>query len=269
MIIKKTVIIITIASIVILCGACVSGIDGTTPVEPPTGPLCSSEDIATSLTKIHDAAMPEITDEIDALNSRIDRIDEKMGALEEIGSDIDREISYQNRDMQQEVAPPSSRYIWYVEYTEEDCAFFDNEYYEMVEFDLTWQWLDEAEKWEIYSQKVQVRDKEASHTYKLMFLDTTAVDSLDRAKQRLVNERNDKSNTKEKSIQMLNDALANKDVWEIEEVSEKVYLVNGYGLGYGKQLATGNWYYHEETGYLEPRDPASVLLRDILTASNE
>ncbi len=252
----------------VLLGACVPGTDGSTPVEPATSSLCSSEDIVTSLTKIHDAAMPEITDEIDALNSRIDRIDEKMDALEEIRSDIDREIFYHNRDMQQEVAPPSSRYVWYVEYTEEDCAFFDNEYYEMVEFDLQWQWLDEAEKWEIYSQKVQVRDKEASHTYKYRLLDTAA-GSLDGAKQRLVNERNDKSNAKEKSIQMLNDALANKDVWEIEEVSEKVYLVNGYGLGYGEQLAMGSWYYYEDTASLEPIDSASMRLRDILTASNE
>lgn len=249
----------------VLLGACVSGTDSSTPVEPATSSLCSSEDIVTSLTKIHDTAMPEITEEIGALNSRIDRIDEKMGALEEIGSDIDREISYQNRDMQQEVAPPSSRYIWYVEYTEEDCAFFDNEYYEVVEFDLTWQWLDKAEKWEIYSQKVQVLDKEASYTYKYRLLDTAA-GILDGAKQRLVNERNDKSNAKEKSIQMLNDVLDCNDLWEIEEVSEKVYLVNGYGLGYGEQLATGNWYYHKETGYLEPQDPASALLRDILTA---
>ena len=266
MIIKKAVIIITIASIVILCGACVSGTDGTTPVEPPTGPLCSSEDIATSLTKLHNAAMPEITDEIDALNSQIDRIDEKMDALEEIRSDIDSEVSYWNLDVQGEGAPISWRDLWVLEYTEEDCAFFDNEYYEMVEFDLTWQWLDEAEKWEIYSQKVQVRDKETSHAYKYMFLDTAA-GSLDGAKQRLVNERNDKSNAKEKSIQVLNDALDNKDLWEIEKISEKVYLIKGYGLGYGEQLAMGSWYYYEDTASLEPIDSASMRLRDILTAS--
>jgi 3-dehydroquinate dehydratase len=102
-----------------------------------------------------------------------------------------------------------------------------------------------------------------------MFLDTTAVDSLDRIKQRLVNERNDKSNAKEKSIQVLNDALANKDIWDIEAISEKVYNATGYGLGYGEQLAMGSWHYYEDTASLEPIDSASMRLRDILTASNE
>jgi len=265
--IKKAVIITTIASIVILCGACVSGTDGATPVEPPTESLCTSEDIVASLTRLHDAAMPEITEEIDALNSQIDRIDEKMDALEEIRSDIDSAISYWNLDVQREGAPISWRALWYIEYTDEDCKVFDNEYYEVVKFYLQWQWLEEMEKWEIYSEEVLVRDKETSHTYKRMFLDTVAVDKLDETKQRLVDERNDKSNAKLKSIQVLNAALANRDVWEIEEVSEKVYLVKGYGLGYAEDLTTGNWHYHEDTGYLEPRDPASVLLSDILTAS--
>jgi len=266
MIIKKAIIITTIVSIVILLGACVSGTGGYVPVEPSTGYLCSSEDITASLTRLHDSAMPEITSEIETLDSRIAKVDEKIDALMEIEGAIDEAISCRNAEMKEKVPPPSARYIWYVELTEEECAVFDNEYYEVVEFDLSWQWLDEAEKWEIYSEKVQIRDKETSDSYKHTTLDTI-IDSLAKEKSRLIARRTDKSNAKEKSIQVLDDALDNKDLWEIEEVSEKVYLVKGYGLGYGEQLVAGNWYYYEETESLEPRDSASVRLRDILTAS--
>jgi len=249
----------------VLSGACASCTGGSVPVEPATGSSCSLEDIAASLTELHDAAMPEIADEIEALDSRIAKFDEKLDALIEIEGEINRKISSCDLSVKEEGKPPSSRYIWYVEYTEEECAVFDNAYYEVVEFDLQWQWLDEAEKWEIYSEKVEVRDKETLDLYKHTTLDTV-IDILAKGKSSLIVEQTDISNAKEKSIQVLNDALDNKDIWEIEEVSEKVYLVKGYGLGYGEQLATGNWYYYEGTESLEPVDSASARLSDVLTA---
>jgi len=250
----------------VLSGACVSCTGGSVPVEPAAGFSCSSEDIAASLTELHDAAMPEITGEIEALDSRIAKFDEKLDALMDIQAEINEEISYHDSSVKEEGKPSSSRCIWYVEYTEEERAlYFYNEYYEVVEFDLTWQWLDEAEKWEIYSEKVEVRDKETSDLYKHTTLDTV-IDILAKGKSSLIAEQVDIADTKEKSIRVLNDALDNKDIWEIEEVSEKVYLVKGYGLGYGEQLATGNWYYYEETESLEPVDSASARLRDVLTA---
>ena len=252
----------------VLLGACVPGTDGSTPVEPPKVSLCSSEDIVASLTRLHNAAMPEITGGIETLDSRIAKVDEKIDALIEIEEIINEEIDWWCYDLKQRGGSPGGeRFVWYVEYTEEESKqYFSNEYYEVVEFKLYWQWSNEEEEWETYSEKAQVRDKETSDSYKHTTLDTV-IDNLAKEESRLIANRTDKSNAKEKSIQVLDDALDNKDLWEIEEVSEKVYLVKGYGLGYGEQLVAGNWYYYEETESLEPRDSASVRLRDILTAS--
>jgi len=218
--------------------------------------------------------MPEITGEIEALDSKIAKYDEKIEALLKIQGDIASEISYWDYDLKQGESPGGERFFWYVEYAEEDLELFNsagymfNKYYELVEFDLTWQWTYEAEKWEIYSEKVRVKDKESSDSYKHTLLDTV-IDNMTKGKSGFVDERNDKSNAKDKATQVLNDALANKDVWDIEEISEKVYNATGYGLGYGDDLATGSWYYYTDTGYLEPRDSSSIRLRDVLTASLE
>jgi len=233
-------------------------------VEPSTGPLCSSEDIAASLTKLHDAAMPQITGEIETLNSRIAEIDAKMDAAVEIEAKIDSEISYYNTGMKEEGEPVSTKHYYWVEYTEEDCMYFDNKYYEVVEFYLAWEWNSEEEAWVISCNNVQVRDKETRNSHKYTVLDII-IDNLAKGKTRLIANRTDKSNAQEKSIEVLNNVLDNKDVWEIVEVSEKVYLIQGYGLGYGEQLVMGSWYYYEDIKSLEPRDSASMMLRDALT----
>ena len=249
---KLTLLFVSLA----LLWACVPTTDSTS--------LCGSEDISASLTQLHDDAMPAVSDEIEALDSQIDKYDDKMQALIEIRDDIASEILHWNYSIQEEGSPSGERLVWYVEYKEEDCAVLENEYYQMVEFKLNWQWA--GEKWEIYSEQVQIQDKESSASYNHTLLDTV-MDNLQKGRSRLITERAAKSNAKEKSIQVLNDALNNEDVWEIEEVMGKVYSVNGYGLGYGEDLATGNWYYYQDTGYIEPRDTASVKLMEILTAS--
>lgn len=265
---NKLMLTLLLVGLVLLIG-CVSSNDGSTPVEPATSLECSSEDIVASLTRLHGAAMPEITGEIEALESRIATYDEKIEALLKIQGDITGEISFWDSVMKEKEPPYGQNLFWYVEYTEEECKqYLSNEYYEVVEFKLNWQWSNEKEVWEIYSEKVQVRNKETSDSYKHTLLDTV-IDNLTKGKSGFVDERNDKSNAKDKATQVLNDALANKDAWEIEEVSEKVYSVNGYGLGYGEDLAMGSWYYYIDTGYLEPRDPSSIRLRDVLTASLE
>lgn len=141
-----------------------------------------------------------------------------------------------------------------------------NEYYELAYFQLLYDYYDVVGQWRTYEEDVHIRDKETSELYKHTLLDA-ASDILARARQRLIAELTNKSNAKEKSTQVLNDVLDCKDSWEIEEVSEKVYLVEGYGLGYEEDLTTGSWYYYIETGSLEPRDSASIKLREILTAS--
>lgn len=269
MAVKKAVIITTIASMVILLSGCVSGTDGSAPIEPPKASLYSSEDIAASLIELHDAAMPEITGEIEALDDQITKIDEKLDALIDIKEIIDEEIARWDYDIKQEGPPRGQRLFWYVEYTEEDFKqYLSNEYYEVIEFKLNWQWIDEEEVWEIYAENVRIKDKESSNEYTHLLIDTV-MDNMANSKPSLVAKRNNKLNAKEKSIQVLDDVLNNKDIWEIEEVMGKVYLVNGYGLGYGEDLAMGSWYYYIDTGYLEPRDSTSIRLRGVLTASLE
>lgn len=262
----------------VLLGGCVSDTDSSTPVEPPKVSLYNSEDIAASLTRLHSAAIPEITDEIEVLDSKIAKYDEKIEALVQIQGDITEALSYYDSMIKKADSPSSNGYVIYDE--EERALWFYqggavmtvvgnfpvNEYYEVAEFDFEWQWFREAGRWEIYNERVQVRDKETSHTYNHTMLDTV-IDNLAKEKSRLVAEQTDISNAKEKSIQVLNDVLDSKDLWEIEEVSKKVYLIRGYGLGYGEDLAMGNWYYYEETESLEPRDSASSMLKDVLTAS--
>lgn len=265
----KIVVFISLAAVLLFAvTGCVGGKPEEAPpiVEPSTVSLCSSEDIAASLTKLHDAAMPEITDEIEAIDSQITKIDEKLYALIRIQADISSEISLHDRSMEE--IGKWEGYHYYVEYPAEGCAFFDNVYYELVKFRLTWQWSYETDRWKILAQDVLIKDKETGNKRQHARLDA-GIDMLSDGKSRLIAKRTEKFNAKEKSIQVLNDTLDCKHIWEIEEVSETVYLAKGYGLGYGEEehLALGNWYYDLESESLEPRDSASIRLGDILTAS--
>lgn len=262
---KKLMLILLFVGLVLL-GGCMPSTGSPTRAEAPTASLCSSEDIAVSLTRLHDAAMPEITDEIETLDNQIAKIGEKLDALVEIKTDVDEAIAYYDQSVKEEESIPRS-YYWRVDYTrEEACAAFNNECYEAVDFRLVWHRT--GDEYEISDRDVEVRDKGTGDTYQYINLDMI-INNLTDGKSRLVVEQTDISNAKEQSVKVLNDVLSNKDLWKIEEVSAKVYLVNGYGLGYGEQLATGSWYYYTDTGYLEPRESSSIRLRDVITVSLE
>ncbi len=263
---KKAIIITAAAAVLLLCTACVPNLGGS--AGPPLDPLCSTENIAASLTEIHDAAMPGIMDEIEELDARIDKMNQKLNALVDIREVVDEEIGWWDHDLKQEGSPQGQSFWWYVEYSEDDLRYLSNEYYEVVEFKLNWQWDREEEVWEAYSINVVIKDGESSDEFRHTTLDTVLT-NMTNSKSSITAERASKSNAKDKADQVLADALSNEAAWEISQVSQNVCRVSGYGWGYGEKLTTGEWYYYPDTGYLEPRDSAGIRLKDIITAAVE
>jgi len=148
---------------------------------------------------------------------------------------------------------------WYFNMPEEDFNYFENNYYQLVNFKLVWQ--KGGEGWRLFSE-ISIMDKATKDPGIPAFFEKKVSSS----KSHFVSSKIAKEEAKEEASQILTDVLKYKDAWKIMEVQEKVYSISGYGLGYTEQLSVGEWYYYEDPKVIEPKSSASRELMRSITA---
>ncbi len=227
------------------------------PVPKPEIPPITPK-VITCLNQLHDESMQQIDADIADLDSRIAVVERKEQGLHELKTQLDDRV--ESLDM--EVAQERLRTGGWWEFTmpQEDFELYEDEYYELVEFDLRWDARVEESIWKL-KKDMAVSDRETGNTgTPQMFLE-----ELSRYRSELVASKEAKLEQKEASDKLLSDVIGTKDAWEIEEISKGVYEIIGYGLGYTDQLSFGEWYYYEESKAIEPRFQAAISLRDAIT----
>lgn len=237
-------------------GVIFAGCEAGAPAAPDT--LLLSEEVATCLKELNTKAMKEITMQIVDFDRQIAELEKKETGLREIKTRIDDAVAYFDKELAKKELDPKHTSFWYFDMPEDEMEYFQNESYQLVKFHLSWHTKGEA--WEHYAE-ISIMDKATGATGTPEFLE----DILHSRKSSLVLRKTNTLRTKEEANQILTGVLEHKDDWIVVEVSEKVYSVSGYGLGYWEELRAGEWYYYEASRTVEPMCEASIKLRDVIT----
>ena len=220
--------------------------------------LTLSQDIGNCLRKLHDSAADEIELEIADLDKQITTIENKGSALIQMIIQIDDAIAGLSEGVAEEKLVTGG--YWYYILPEDEYYLFENEYFEISEFELHWHARVKEEKWELTMEKIMVRNKESGVDGPPEIL----LGELQPLYSGLVSNQSALTQMKEECAEILASVLDNSDTWEIEETSSMVYLVHGYGLGYEDQLVIGEWYYYLDSDSIQPKSPSAEKLKDVL-----
>lgn len=236
--------------IALLCTSC-----GKAVTPPPDTPAVS-EELVSYLIQLNNKAMQEITAEIAKVDKQIAEVEEKEVYLHEIKSKIDMYIIASEEEM----AEREVRRGWFWTYSvpEENLKFFSNKCYQLVKLELVYTGAEGA-----HFDEISIMDKETGDTGTPESFET----DLSETKKIYVNRKTAKLRAQEEANQILSDVLRSRDTWKVTEIDNGIYSISGYGLGYTDQLSIGEWYYYEFSKTIEPMSPASIKLRDAITAN--
>lgn len=206
--------------------------------------------------ELNDKALEEINKDIDILEDQLAIVEDKEDALNEIIYFSEDVVSYYNES----VAAEKVENEWYYQFilTAEDCSDYSNEFYEIIEFELTW--MVKTNSWNL-NRIIVVRDRETGAQGDIYVIETM----LNTTKSALIDKRNIELTKKENVNQLLVDVLEHQDEWQVHKIDNDIYSVSGYGLGYTQQLIDGEWYYYQNASIIEPVSSQSTKLRDALT----
>ena len=228
--------------------------------EPSVEPSLSvyPEDIYNCLEKLHTNAALEIDLAIDGLDEKIASAEEQQALLTEMIADIDNAILSLSESVAEEKLETGA--YWYFTLPKEEYSLFENEYYEITEFELKWYARVKEGKWELTTKNIMIRDRETGVNGPPDILHGELLlrySNLDSNRVALVQ-------AKEDCAEILADVLSTKDAWELAETSSLVFIVRGYGLGYEDQLVLGEWTYYSDSDSIEPKSVSARKLKDLL-----
>ncbi len=247
-----TVIPLVIALLFTGCGKAATPLPDTVAVPEEV----VAEKVVSSLIELNDNAMHEIASEIADLDKKIAEIEEQEVDLHAIKSKVDREITAS----EEFVSEQAERMGWYWTWSmpEENLKYFGNKCYELVKLELVYTGAEGE-----HFDDIAIRDKETGDTGTPESFEA----DLHAYKSAHVNRKTAKLRVQEEANQILSDVFESKDVWKVSEIDNGIYAITGYGLGYTEQLSIGEWYYYESGKTIEPISPASIKLRDAITAN--
>jgi hypothetical protein len=259
---KKTAVLCVIAMLVVALAGPLSGCrtQPAAPVEPstttPEVPSVAPEVVA-CFNQLHDEAMQQIDAEIADLDSRMAAVVEKKQNLQRLKDRIDNTVARVDEEVAQEEL--GTGYWWVIDLSEEEFDSYENDYYKLVELDVRWDARPAEGYWEM-TKSIRVEDKETGATG----VPEVLLGELEAYQEELSDNKAAEQELQEEAAGVLADVVSHEGDWETEEISEGVYKVSGYGLGYTGQLSLGEWYYYEESDSIEPKSQAAIGLRDAL-----
>lgn len=232
----------------------------TEPSTPRVEVTTATVEVVICFNELHNEAMLQIDADIADLDSQITVIEEKEQGLQELKTQLDNVV----QELDEEVAQERLRTGGWWEFTmpQEDFGLYENEYYKLVEFHLRWDARVEEGFWEL-TKNIRVENKETGLAGVLeVFLGELGMNHGE-----LINRKEIKLQLQSESARILAEIVDHEDDWEIVKMSNGVYEVSGYGLGYTDQPSFGEWYYYEESNSIEPKDQPAIGLRDALAGN--